>query len=131
MHYLLLQDYSLSRIELTAGKRFDCSGIKGCITSIANEIKTILEIVPIPGVSLRGIQRKRTKTPTINVDKPTVKFVCSDIPWARTVHVDLLRFLPIKMASPVPKIHSPETRARIVNNLGLEALRGRSELQMV
>lgn len=84
----------------------------------------------MPGVSRRGIQRKRTKTPTINVDKPTVKLVCSDIPWARTVHGLTPIPAPIKMASPVPKIHSPETKARIVDNLGL-TLRGRSELQMV
>ena len=44
------------------------------------EIKIIFETVPIPGLSRRGIQNKRTKTPTINVDKPTVKLVCSEIP---------------------------------------------------
>ena len=54
--------------------------MKGAITSIEIEIKIMFEIVPIPGTSRRGIQNKRTKTPTINVDKPTVKLVCSEIP---------------------------------------------------
>ena len=90
----------------------------------------MFEIVPIPGISRRGIQRKRTKTPTIKVDKPTVKPVCSDIPWARTVHGLTPIPAPIKIASPVPKIHSPKTKAKIVEDLGL-TLRGRSELQMV
>tara|TARA_Y100000746_G_C15276307_1_gene355717 strand:- start:149 stop:433 length:285 start_codon:yes stop_codon:yes gene_type:complete len=90
----------------------------------------MFEIVPIPGISRRGIQKKRTETPTINVDKPTVKFVCSEIPWARTVHGLTPIPAPIKMASPVPKIHNPEIKAIIVDKLGL-TFRGRSELQIV
>ena len=61
-------------------KKNVCSETKGPITSMDNDIIIIFEIVPIPGVSRGGIQRRRTITPTKSVDKPTVKLVCSEIP---------------------------------------------------
>ena len=56
------------------------SGINGLITSIDSAISIAFNIVPIPGVSLIGIQRKRTNKLIINVDSPTEKSVCSVIP---------------------------------------------------
>jgi len=115
---------------MIAGNISVWSGIKGAITSIANAIKMALRIVPIPGSSRKGIQRKRTKTLTINVDIPTVKSVCSVIPWARTVHGLTPIPASINIASPVPKIHNPKTRKNSVMKRGFR-LRGVSELQTV
>ena len=80
--------------------------------------------------SRKGIQRNRTRKLTTNVAIPTVQSTCLDIPCARTVHGLTPIPASINIASPVPKIHNPETKAKIVDNLGL-TLRGRSELQMV
>tara|TARA_B100001287_G_scaffold270745_1_gene269956 strand:+ start:52 stop:339 length:288 start_codon:yes stop_codon:yes gene_type:complete len=90
----------------------------------------ILDTVPMPGISLSGTHKKRTRTPTINVERPTVNCVCSVIPCARTVQGLTPIPAPIKIASPVPKIHKPETSANSVERFGLK-LKGCSELQTV
>jgi len=86
--------------------------------------------VPIPGISRKGIQRKRTKTLTTNVAIPTVKSACFDIPWARTVHGLTPMPASINIASPVPNIHKPEIKKINVVNLGFR-VSGVSELHVV
>ena len=105
-------------------------GSNGTIISIAAAIKMTLSIVPIPGFSLNGIQRNKTKTLTKKVAWPTDQSMLMAMPSARTVQGVLPTPAAIRKASPVPNIHNPNIKNNDVLNLGFN-VRGVSALQKV
>jgi hypothetical protein len=86
--------------------------------------------VPRPGLSFIGIHKKRTIILTRNVVCPNVQFICSAIPWAKTVQGATPRPAATIIASPVPKIHKPIIKIMSVLILGLSDIAS-GELQLV
>ena len=73
--------------------------------------------VPIPGFSLRGIQKSKTAKLTKIIDKPMPIPNCTTKPCARTIQGLTPKFEPNKIACPKPKIASPRNR-NITENRG-------------
>ena len=77
---------------------------------MAAAIRTMLAIVPNPGLCLSGIHNRSTSTETKNVDSPIFKKVFIDIPSERTTQGELPRLEITKKASPIPNIVKPKKR---------------------
>lgn len=98
------------------------------MTWIVSAIIIIFRIVPIPGISLMGIQRNITATLTKNVASPIVKtFSEMEIPSAKTVHGAFPIPAAIRRESPSPNKNSPITSIVIVEAFGLNDI-GSEEL---
>ena len=88
-------------------------------------------IVPIPGISLMGIQRNITAALTTNVACPIVQnCILMEIPSARTVHGVFPIPAAMRSESPIPNRNSPIIRMVIVDSLGLNDI-GSGELHQV
>ena len=85
-------------------------------------------IVPIPGISLIGIQRNITTALTTNVASPIVQFWTKiEIPSAKTVQGVFPIPAAIRSESPNPNRNSPITRIAIVDHFGFNDI-GSGEL---
>lgn len=89
------------------------------MTSIAAAISIALRMVPIPGLSLKGIHSNSTKTLTRKVAWPTDQSMFTAIPSASTVQGVFPMPAAMRMASPVPKTQRPKTRISRVLRGGL------------
>ena len=62
----------------------------------------MLAIVPMPGFCLSGIQSSSTPNPMMFVTHPMPIPVCSETPWAKTVHGSTPSPASIVSAQPAP-----------------------------